>query len=185
MELLFIRIITFCVILILNINFVQCDDLPCVMNHSVNIANGTKYQNESIIHDGLEYTKNNYGILRTNVTVKGVTKIFEQIRGCICNIDHAKPCIPYCCNPGYISFENKCVKSKQEVLLKTGSRKDATEINVTDHYRIVKKAECSTDMINLDNGDVWSILPVSFKLSQIFTEYQRFIIFSIERLLKC
>lgn len=74
--------------------------LPCAFEDSINITGGTISPGNSVLFDGIKYSKENFGTFYTTINRTNIIGN-SHLRGCPCNI---KPCLRLCCPLG--SFVN-------------------------------------------------------------------------------
>lgn len=81
--------------------FSRPTEFPCNFFDSVNITDGRKLKNQSIIFDGIEYPKWQYAEFDYIIN-NGIDRssVHPHIRGCLCN---RKPCLRLCCPLGTFS----------------------------------------------------------------------------------
>lgn len=88
-------------LMIRNCVFCRSVELPCKFLDTVNITEGHKVNNESILFEGIEYPNGQYAefdYIENNETDH--TSVEPHIRGCLCN---RKPCMRICCPLGTVS----------------------------------------------------------------------------------
>lgn len=74
---------------------------PCEYGDSINITGGTTLPDGSVLFDGIQYSKENFGTFQSIVNQTKLFAVNTHLRGCPCNI---KPCLRLCCPLG--SFVN-------------------------------------------------------------------------------
>lgn len=81
-------------------------DIPCEFLDSVNITDGIRQSNGSILFNGIQFPSDQYATI--NYIYENGTKritVDPYTRGCLCNI---KPCIRLCCPYGTFVNGKKC-----------------------------------------------------------------------------
>uniref|UniRef100_A0A6P7GYG7 Probable G-protein coupled receptor Mth-like 11 n=1 Tax=Diabrotica virgifera virgifera TaxID=50390 RepID=A0A6P7GYG7_DIAVI len=78
-----------------------CQDLPCSKDSTVDITDGSKQKNQTIIKNGISFDRDNY--------------FFDggKIRGCVCNI---KRCIRKCCVENEMMVSKTCTHRRNETI---------------------------------------------------------------------
>lgn len=95
--LIYVIVLTFCV----NWSdgfFLSTNELPCEFEDSINITDGQVLSGGSILHNGIEYTKQQYDTVNYRLVnnVKRI-KVDAHLRGCPCNV---QTCLRLCCPLG-------------------------------------------------------------------------------------
>lgn len=120
------------------------DTLPCRFFEAMNITDGVKAFDGSIVYDHMEfpvgsYATINYELLpsvKDNVTYYTRQSTPEYIRGCVCN---RRDCIRLCCSKGKIFTSKGCVKhSKADEIVfpirMTSNHYETVVLNKHFHY---------------------------------------------------
>ena len=105
-------------------------------------------KDKNITHNGLEHPYGSYG---------------NQIQECVCELGESKPCIPFCCPPGYIKKENfatSCEPYEHVVYLNTSNQIGYVENRIEEKFRIVDGRSCSKSFYAKDEIDSWLLLEV-------------------------
>ncbi|XP_050514671.1 G-protein coupled receptor Mth2-like isoform X5 [Diabrotica virgifera virgifera] len=78
-----------------------CQNLPCSKDSTVDITDGSKQKNQTIIKNGISFDRDNY--------------FFDggRIRGCVCNI---KRCIRKCCVENEMMVSKTCTHRRNETI---------------------------------------------------------------------
>lgn len=132
---------------------------PCNFYMSVNIDEGTKLEDGSIITDGLMYPPNLY------FEYKGMDEVV-QMRGCICEL---KPCYRKCCPLGEILVNaSKCTPSGDAAVLNFtpmihSLEEELPDLKALDHFGLLTGNPCSDRQGNLGNGLRYSLNPFNPK----------------------
>ncbi|KAM7354838.1 G-protein coupled receptor Mth2-like isoform 2-T4 [Cochliomyia hominivorax] len=148
---------------------------PCFFFHSVNVTNDLKFENGSVLHDGV-LIPHRYIAVYNYIYVNTMTavKVTPHLRGCICKV---KPCINFCCPFGqlYNSENSTCIDTLDDfewpttlnMTLSNGSEKT---VNIFEQYAVVHYRPCNP-MYALeplkDPDDAWQI----FANGSIFRHY--------------
>lgn len=90
----------------MNWSFVWCKNtkiglLPCDFQDSVNITGGPIKADGSVLFNGINYSKEQFGTFYSSVNRTKLVAVDAHLRGCPCNM---KPCLRLCCPLG--SFVN-------------------------------------------------------------------------------
>lgn len=131
---------------------VHADELPCEIFESKNISAGHKFENETILYEGVYYPREQYARI-DYVFDRSATKILVDpyIRGCICKF---KNCVRFCCPPGYAKVNKNCEKSNivETTLIHDIKHDDnsTTSVVVNNHFGTVHDKSCSTH-INIED----------------------------------
>lgn len=85
------------IILIILIGLVSIDGskLPCYFFDSINITDGIRQSNGSILFDGIDFSYDQYAVLSYIIDNGERKASAPHFRGCLCNI---KPCYRLCCS---------------------------------------------------------------------------------------
>jgi hypothetical protein len=106
---------------------VNSEVLPCPKVLAVNISNGTRTNNNSIINNGILYGKNNY-FVRNNITY-----------GCICNL---KTCVRKCCGPDEIIVNRTCARRNFKMTFPVHEETVPVPINFVPNYSFIHSMHC-------------------------------------------
>lgn len=120
-------------------------DLPCDFFDSLNITDGARQTNESILFNGLEFPAGQY--VNLNYTLKydieHVT-VTPYIRGCICN---RMSCIRLCCPFGSIQINSdECQPNEAarnvRVFSENYQNKQMTDVEQDNYFAFVDSYPC-------------------------------------------
>lgn len=149
--------------------YVGAKELPCNFHQSVNISGGIEFPNGSIFHEGHEYSIENYGIVQEIILPDySIKSVKEHIRGCYCLLKSAKPCVPFCCPPGFIrkgDHSSDCKPSNHEVFLKANNTEKGKNIRVKDEFTIIYKEQCEAYLLedDMESSEHWKLLSVNIQ----------------------
>ena len=139
-------------------------DEPCDFFATINITDGQRFANGSIVYENIEYTKvlySEYNFIITNLTIK--LSVSTHTRGCLCLL---KNCVRVCCLPGQITSKEVCVDNEQyEVsvnLIKVNLESTPITIREQD-YGIIYGRPCGAMYLlwpEEDSSDEWTFLKV-------------------------
>lgn len=124
----------------------QDNNLPCLFHQSENISNAIDHLNGSYSHHGYMFDIGTYGLTDKIYLFDGTTiSVENHLRGCICNVKGAKPCLPFCCPVGQIQvdYENttRCEDNYLEHTITVKDDENKT-IKVNDSFRMIQGAFC-------------------------------------------
>ncbi|XP_055619911.1 G-protein coupled receptor Mth2-like isoform X3 [Toxorhynchites rutilus septentrionalis] len=82
--------------------FLSNGELPCEFLDSINISNGTRHPDGSIVFDDIRYESSNYAWIDYDLTENGtVIDVPAYARGCVCQV---KSCVWLCCTKDFIQY---------------------------------------------------------------------------------
>ncbi|XP_031622142.1 G-protein coupled receptor Mth2-like [Contarinia nasturtii] len=129
--------------------FLLSRDLPCKYLDSINITDGIRQHDDSILYNGITFPKDQYTKVNYKLE-KGEERVFVEpyIRGCVCN---KKPCIRLCCPIGMffdatIIGSQKCqphsaAKGFTADLIDEQNKTE--KITLDDHFAFVNDRPCN------------------------------------------
>lgn len=122
------------------------NDLPCNFLDSINITDGVRQTNGSILFDGVLFEDDQYA--KINYTLKnGSDKLpaEQHIRGCLCTYD--RPCVRFCCTPEEAKDKtsdfcrlHETVKDFEGKILDENNQTKTVKLN--DHFKYVDDFPC-------------------------------------------
>lgn len=110
--------------------------VPCRFHNTVNITDGVRDHDDSILHNGLKYQSHlyaEYNYIIVNTTSKRT--VDRHIRGCLCLLD--KPCIRLCLPPVFEGFAEQIYVNKSNA----DSEYDVTQIE-NENYSLIYGKTC-------------------------------------------
>lgn len=123
-------------------------DLPCDFLDAINITDGVRLENGIILHDGVQYPKDQYAEVNY-ILENGGTRVpvKSYMRGCLCNI---KKCIRLCCPYGQfvdlsIQVGKKCRPDDAAKNFESeieGNNQELSTVKLHDHFGYVDDRPC-------------------------------------------
>lgn len=107
---IYISVFVIGIIIVLNSN--ERAQLPCKYLDSINITDGVRQTDDSIVFNGMVFTKNQYARI-DYVLENGMTHKIVQpyVRGCVCQ---KKSCVRLCCPYGEFYANRSCHRHNSE-----------------------------------------------------------------------
>lgn len=107
-----------------SVAFLLSRDLPCQFLDSINITDGIRQSDKSIIYNNMTFEQDQYAKINY-IIENGITRVAVDpyIRGCVCNY---KPCIRLCCPYG--TFVDTTVKQGRKCRSNDAARNFEVEI---------------------------------------------------------
>lgn len=122
------------------------NDLPCNFLDSINITDGVRQTNGSILYDGVLFEDDQYA--QINYTLKNGSNMFpaeQHIRGCLCTYD--RPCVRFCCTPEAAKDKtydfchlHENVKDFEGKILDENNQTKSVKFN--DHFKYIDNFPC-------------------------------------------
>lgn len=117
---------------------------PCTRVQSLNITTGVKYENGSVIHDGLEFKSDAW----YEVEEDGVVSIL----GCPCI---GRICVHRCCGSGSMFYNTTCTESNASAINPFSPAvykgRELTEIQAHEHFFYLYVRPCAESYL-VDSG---------------------------------
>lgn len=132
------------VIVLFAVNYNEYDELPCEYLDSINITGGMLQADESIVFNGITFSKDQY--TRVDFILKnGQTReiVKPYYRGCVCN---RKSCVRLCCPLGSFYKNGSCQSHQQVRLLKTqvlDEHMQTKSMILDNHFAYVNDRPCN------------------------------------------
>lgn len=173
-----LSIISVCLFLLINQSesFLLSRDLPCKYLDSINITDGVRQHDDSIVYDNIifpkdQYTKVNYKLEKGEERVT----VDPYIRGCLCN---KKPCIRLCCPIGMfydptVNGSQKCRKHEAAKRFKADLINEQNKIeNVILDERFAYVSDRPCNRVFLATNYNVTITHVIYLIDIFFESYQ-------------
>lgn len=128
----------------------------------MNITDGTDHGNGSYSHNNHLYNNESYGYTDKIMLHNGTfITVKEHLRGCICGLKGAKPCLPFCCPENYVSHlvgnqSNECIPFDHELIVNSTNDEGFKEINVKNNY-IPIHFKCKEYYVLDKSDDIWKL----------------------------
>ena len=146
----------------------------CNFLESVNITGAKIFANGSAIFEGQEYLNGSYGDFNDSLfeSVDAANKNKTHLRGCICDLEGSKPCLPFCCPEGFIKNSKHgllCFSYvDNDFKMNTSNKENPKQITVKDNYKIVQGDSCGEDFYqyHVFNSEKWELFEVSLLVNK-------------------
>lgn len=142
--------------------YIHANELPCDLQDSINITDGTVQSDGAILFEGIKYVKEQFAAVNYHLINGSKHETIElHLRGCPCNV---KPCIRLCCPLG--SFVNTSSLQRGTILQQMPCYKHQSAKN---YQSLVFDENNRSEMQTLDQQFSYAVLLLPTKFYKLKT----------------
>lgn len=151
-------------------------NVPCSFRDSINITDGYRDSDDSILFDGLLFRSNDYGSYNYEFINDTVRRAIQpHLRGCICRL---KDCVRMCCPRGQHYNESKCNVDEKfaniNIDILESDNSTTSAINLFDTFAHINGRPCG-GIFELEPKEIeedrWGLLRVSITANILVSKF--------------